>query len=172
MENIITGLIIGAIFGAVILTNRENDNFKVCKKGGGKIYKKPLGMFFHEEVCVLNNEISKGGVKLGKGEIMPREILSAKNKATDKQPISKKKIYFGFFLSLLGLVAWNIPILGIIISVYGLIIAIKGIDTSRKIALLSIVLCVIGIILSIINGYAGARQGATGNNARVNQILK
>lgn len=172
MEQLIFGIISGAIIGIAAHGYYQNKNFKACKKSGGKIFKKSKGAFFYEEICVLDDKIIKGGFKIGKGETLPAEISTIKDKKLEKKIISKKKIYFALFLSILGLFAWILPILGLPISIYGLIVAIKGVDILKKVSIIAIILCVIGIMLSLINASIGAYQGAHGNNEKVNSILR
>ena len=172
MEKLIIGLITSAIMGIASHSHHQYEKFKVCKKSGGKIFEKSKGIFFYEEICVFDDKITKGNFKIGKGEILPADISILRDKKTEKKTISKKKIYFAFFLSIIGLFAWALPILGLPISIYGLIIAIKGVDVLKKISIITIILCVIGIMLSLINASIGAYQGAHGNNEKVNSILR
>jgi len=65
-------------------------------------------------------------------------------------------------LGIIGLFAWLIPIIGAPVTIVGLVLGFKGLNTSKKTyAIVGITLCILGIILTIINASIGAYLGAT-----------
>lgn len=95
---------------------------------------------------------------------MPEEIIvgdaSKNGKATT-----------GLVLGIIGLMAWVLPIVGLPVTIVGLIFGIKGLKSlKRTVAVVAIVLSIIGLVASIINMSIGAYQGATGQNPIVNQL--
>ena len=69
----------------------------------------------------------------------------------------------GFILGLFSLLAWLLPIVGLPVSIAGLVFGIKGTRSESKVvAIIGIVLCVLGLVLSIANAAIGAYLGATG----------
>lgn len=69
----------------------------------------------------------------------------------------------GFVLGVFSLLAWLLPIIGLPVSIAGLVFGIKGTRTESKVvAIIGIVLSVLGLVLSIVNAAIGAYLGATG----------
>ena len=66
-------------------------------------------------------------------------------------------------LGLLGLVAWLLPIIGLPVTITGLVLGIQSRSGPRKgMATAGIVLCIIGLVASSVNAAIGAYLGATG----------
>ena len=171
MLNVLIGLIVGAVLAVAAVESRQNENYSKCKSNGGKLYKNRRGGIFYEQVCVFNNEVIKGGIKIGKGDNLPPEVLAFEKTKPITKPISKKKTYFALILGIIGLVAWALPIVGLPIQIYSLVIAIRSVKSFKKIAVFTIVISIIGLVLSIVNASIGAYQGATGTHSTVNQLL-
>lgn len=74
-------------------------------------------------------------------------------------------------LSIIGMFAWFLPIIGLPVSIIGLVLSIKELnnyeDKSTKIW---ITLSIIGIVLSLINASIGAYMGATGQHPLINNL--
>jgi len=66
-------------------------------------------------------------------------------------------------LGIVGLIAWFIPLIGLPVTVVGLILGIIEMPgKGRGMAKVGVILCIIGLILTIINAAIGAYLGATG----------
>ncbi|MCG5547507.1 DUF4190 domain-containing protein, partial [Halorhodospira halochloris] len=66
-------------------------------------------------------------------------------------------------LGIVGLFAWLLPIAGLPVTIVGLVLGIKDINSSnRGMAIAGIVLCIIGLVASIINASIGFYMGSTG----------
>ena len=66
-------------------------------------------------------------------------------------------------LGLFGLIAWILPIIGLLTTITGLVLGIKSLDGPRRgMSTAGIVLCIIGLVASIANAAIGAYLGATG----------
>jgi hypothetical protein len=75
-------------------------------------------------------------------------------------------------LGILGLLTWIIPLLGLPVSITGLVFGINALKRVRKgMAVAGVVLCSIGLLLGALNFAWGAYLGATGQHAVVNKIL-
>ncbi|WP_041706722.1 hypothetical protein [Ruminiclostridium cellulolyticum] len=62
-----------------------------------------------------------------------------------------------FILGIIDAVAWLLPIIGIPVSIVGLILGILGIkSTKRWMSVVGIILCTIFLVAAIINGIMGA----------------
>ncbi len=78
-----------------------------------------------------------------------------------------------FILGIIGLIAWLIPIIGLPVTITGLVKGIKAWNSSKHtIAVVGVVLCIIGLVLSIINMAIGAYLGATGQHPLVNEMME
>ncbi|MEI6532206.1 MAG: DUF4190 domain-containing protein [Candidatus Roizmanbacteria bacterium] len=76
-------------------------------------------------------------------------------------------------LGIIGIIAWLLPILGLPITIVGLIFGIKGTKSLKHgIATAGIVLSIIGLVLTIANASIGAYMGATDQHPVVNKILE
>jgi hypothetical protein len=63
------------------------------------------------------------------------------------------------------MLAWCLPIIGVPVSIVGLILGILSRTSSKRgFAIAGIVLCIIGLVLSVANGIAGGYMAATGQN--------
>jgi len=65
-------------------------------------------------------------------------------------------------LGLIGLAAWLLPIIGLPVTIIGLVMGAKGRRSRPGMAGAGIVLSIIGLVLSLINAAYGAYLGATG----------
>lgn len=66
-------------------------------------------------------------------------------------------------LGLIGLLAWLLPIVGLPVTIVGVVMGAKGRNSSnRGVAVAGLVLSIIGLILTVINAAIGAYLGATG----------
>jgi hypothetical protein len=90
-------------------------------------------------------------------------------------PVSPKgsgKATTSLVLGIIGIFAWIIPILGLPITIVGLVFGINGLKSlKKKTAVAGIILCILFLVLSIINASIGAYEGATGQNPLVNKIM-
>ncbi len=83
-----------------------------------------------------------------------------------------KKATTSLVLGIIGLIAWFIPIIGLPITLTGLIFGIKGINSTKKTrAIVGVTFCIIGLVLTIINASIGVYMGITGQHPVVNEIL-
>ena len=79
----------------------------------------------------------------------------------------------GLVLGIIGMVVWLLPILGLPITIVGLVKSIGGLkSTSRGMATAGVVLCIIGLVLTVVNAAWGAYLGATGQHQLLNQLAK
>jgi hypothetical protein len=68
-------------------------------------------------------------------------------------------------LGILSLVCWCLPILGLPMTIVGLVLGIKDHKSSKPgMAIAGIVTNIIGLVLSVINAAVGAYLGATGQH--------
>jgi hypothetical protein len=66
-------------------------------------------------------------------------------------------------LGCIGLVGWILPIIGLPVTITGLVYGVKSKNLGGTgTATLGIVLCIIGLTLSVINAAIGAYMGFTG----------
>ena len=66
-------------------------------------------------------------------------------------------------LGIIGLIACIIPIIGMPITIVGLVLGIKSRNSkNRGLAIAGIVLCIIGLLVTVINASIGVYKGATG----------
>ena len=75
-----------------------------------------------------------------------------------------------FILGLAGMAVWGFPVLGLPVTLIGLIFGIQGLRGRRKkLATVGLVLSIIGLTATIVNSAIGAYLGATGQLACMNQ---
>jgi serine/threonine protein kinase len=100
-----------------------------------------------------------------------RHALSGTLSATAPLPRKGGKVAVAsFILGLTGLVVWVVPVLGLPVTLIGLIFGIQGLRGRRKIlATVGLVLSIIGLTATIANSAIGAYLGATGQFAWMNQ---
>jgi len=66
-------------------------------------------------------------------------------------------------LGIVGMLAWLLPIIGLPVTITGLVFGIRSMNSANKgIAITGLTLSIIGIVLSIIDAAIGAYMGATG----------
>jgi hypothetical protein len=66
-------------------------------------------------------------------------------------------------LGIFGLIAWIIPIVGLPVTITGLVFGIKALKREEiSLAVVGTALCAIGLLLSVGNAVVGAYLGATG----------
>lgn len=75
-------------------------------------------------------------------------------------------------LGIFGLIAWILPIIGLPVTVTGLIFGINAMSSRKKkgMATAATILCAIGLVFSSLNMAVGLYLGATGQHALVNQM--
>jgi hypothetical protein len=75
------------------------------------------------------------------------------------------KALASLILGVIGLLAWCLPILGLPITITGIVLASKSLRTrSRGLAIAGLILCIVGLVFSVINMAWGAYLGATGQH--------
>lgn len=88
----------------------------------------------------------------------------------EKQPGSGKAIA-SLVLGIIGMIAWFIPLFGAPITIVGLILGMRGLNSEgRGMAMTGMILSIIGLVLTIINASIGAYLGATGQHPLLNHI--
>ncbi len=66
-------------------------------------------------------------------------------------------------LGIVSLLAWLLPIVGLPVSIVGLVLGIKTVKSEKKaMAIAAIIMSSIGLVLTIINGALGAYMAVTG----------
>lgn len=74
-------------------------------------------------------------------------------------------------LGIVGLITWIVPIIGLPISITGLVFGINATKRVQKgLAIAGVILCSIGLVLGGINFAWGAYLGATGQHALINKF--
>lgn len=74
--------------------------------------------------------------------------------------MNSNKAVASLVLGLVGIVAWIIPLCGYPVTIVGLVMGIKGLNSEkRNMAIAGIVLCIIFLIACIINSVIGAIIG-------------
>jgi hypothetical protein len=83
--------------------------------------------------------------------------------ASAPTPAGGGKAIWSLCLGLFGLLAWFLPIIGLPVTITGLVLGIKSLSGPRRgMAIAGIVLCITGLLASIANAAIGAYLGATG----------
>lgn len=78
----------------------------------------------------------------------------------------------GLVLGIIGLIFWCLPVLGLPITIIGLVMSKSGLrSTNRGQAMAGLIMSIIGLFFSVINAAIGAYLGATGRNPLVNHLL-
>jgi hypothetical protein len=88
-------------------------------------------------------------------------------------PVEKEpgKPVASLVLGLIGLVACFIPIIGLPVTITGLVFGIKACRRVKNgMAIAGTILCSIGLVLSVMNFAWGAYLGATGQHPVVNRL--
>lgn len=85
----------------------------------------------------------------------------------------KSKTYStaGLVLGILSIPAAIIPLLGIPISILGIVFSKRGLKNPNGKAIAGLTCSIIGLSLSVLNAAIGAYQGATGQNKLVNSLF-
>lgn len=97
------------------------------------------------------------------GEIVPGAVPES------AAPAGNGKAIAALVLGILGLGAWCLPILGAPVTIVGLVLGCKALNSpARGMAMAGVVLCIIGLVLTIANAAVGAYMGATGQHPLVN----
>ena len=79
------------------------------------------------------------------------------------QPPGGGKAIASMVLGIIGLFAWFLPIIGLPVTITGLVLGIKGKNSAnRGMAIAGIVMTIMGLTLSVINAALGAYLGLTG----------
>ena len=88
----------------------------------------------------------------------------------DGQPTGGGKAIASLVLGILGLFGWCIPLVGLPMTITGLVLGIKDLNSrSRGMAIAGVVLCVVGLSLSVGNAALGAYLGATGHHPLIHR---
>lgn len=75
-------------------------------------------------------------------------------------------------LSILGLILWILPILGLPVTIVGFVFGFKAIKRKNNaLAIVGVVLCSLGILASAGNMIWGAYLGVTGQHPIANKLL-
>lgn len=76
---------------------------------------------------------------------------------SNREPDSMEKARTSFILGIIDAFAWLLPIIGIPVSIVGLVLGIQGIKSPKRwMAVAGIILCSFFLIAAIINGILGA----------------
>ena len=74
-------------------------------------------------------------------------------------------------LGIFGMIAWILPIVGLPVTIWGLVRGIKALSgPNQAMAIVAIILCSLGMVLSVLNAAFGVYLFATGQNAALNQM--
>lgn len=83
--------------------------------------------------------------------------------AVANPPGTSGKAVASLVLGVVGLIAWCVPIVGLPVTIIGVVLGSQSLNTpSRGLALAGLVLSVIGLAASAVNAVIGAYLGATG----------
>jgi hypothetical protein len=78
----------------------------------------------------------------------------------------------GMVLGIIGLIFWCVPLLGLPITITGIVMSKSGLRSSRQgQALAGLIMSIFGLCFSAVNAAIGAYLGATGRNSIVNHLL-
>lgn len=84
-----------------------------------------------------------------------------------------KKAKTGLVLGIIGMLVWFFPLIGIPITIFGLIFSIKGLKSlKRGIAIVGIVLSSIGLFATITTVSLNVYEEATGEKLLVNMVVR
>jgi len=74
-------------------------------------------------------------------------------------------------LGIFGMIAWLLPIIGLPVTIIGLVFGIKALNgPSKGMAIAAVVLCSLGLMLTLVNVAAGIYLAVTGQHPLVNQL--
>jgi uncharacterized membrane protein len=87
------------------------------------------------------------------------------------QETGRTEAIIAFVLGIVSLLAWCIPICGAPVTIAGIVLGIRGLQSSsmRVMAIVGIVLSSLGLIATVANAAVGAYLGATGQHPLLNQ---
>lgn len=87
------------------------------------------------------------------------------------QETGRTEAIIAFVLGIVSLLAWCIPICGAPVTTAGIVLGIRGLQSSsmRVMAIVGIVLSSLGLIATVVNAAVGAYLGATGQHPLFNQ---
>lgn len=68
----------------------------------------------------------------------------------------EKQESLGFWLGFLSLVTWILPIIGYPVSIMGIVISSKNMNSGKKYATAGLIMSVLGITATLINSISGA----------------
>ncbi len=101
------------------------------------------------------------------------------NPQPQSQPVSvivdplEGKAKASLILGIVGLIAWLLPIVGIPVTIVGIVKGVQAWKSSKHtLAVAGVVLSIIGLVLAIINMAIGAYIGATGQHPLVNEMME
>ena len=96
-------------------------------------------------------------------ELPPYPPMQTPTAGPSQPPLGSGKAIASFVLGIIGLLAWCIPLVGLPVTIVGLVLGIKALPSqTRGLAIAGIVLCIVGLVGSIANAAVGAYMGATG----------
>jgi uncharacterized membrane protein len=87
------------------------------------------------------------------------------------QETGRTEAIIAFVLGIVSLLAWCIPICGAPVTIAGIVLGIRGLQSSsmRVMAIVGIVLSSLGLIATVANAAVGAYLGATGQHPLLNR---
>lgn len=86
------------------------------------------------------------------------------------EDIGRKEAVAALVLGVVSLIAWCLPLCGAPVTVIGLVLGVRGLQSSQRgIAIAGIALCSIGLLLTLVNAAIGAYLGATGQHPLLRQ---
>lgn len=95
-------------------------------------------------------------------EIEKQKIL--KNNVSNETATDKKatKAMVGFILGLVGIIAWFLPIIGVPVTILGIIFSALGINSqNRNKAIAGLILSIVFLVVTLINSFLGALMTST-----------
>jgi uncharacterized membrane protein len=82
------------------------------------------------------------------------------------EEVGRKEAIASFVLGIVSLIAWCIPICGAPVTLVGIVLGVRGLQSTsqRAMAIVGIILCSLGLIATLVNAAIGAYLGATGQH--------
>lgn len=95
-------------------------------------------------------------------EVEKQKILN--NNVNNETVTNKKatKAMVGFILGLVGIIAWFLPIIGVPVTILGIIFSALGINSqNRNKAIAGLILSIVFLVVTLINSFLGALMTST-----------
>lgn len=95
-------------------------------------------------------------------EVEKQKILN--NNVNNETATDKKatKAMVGFILGLVGIIAWFLPIIGVPVTILGIIFSALGINSqNRNKAIAGLILSIVFLVVTLINSFLGALMTST-----------